>query len=232
MVEIAPSILSADFTRLGEQIALVEGGGAAYIHVDVMDGHFVPNLTIGPFIVEAVRRATRLPIDAHLMIERPDNFIAEFARAGANLISVHPETTYHLNRTLNYIRQAGCQAGLVLNPATPLAYVEEVIDDIDYVLLMSVNPGFGGQKFIRSSLDKLRRLRALLDSFSHRGGRRVRIEIDGGIGPDNAADVAAAGAEIFVAGSAVFGAPDPAQAVRELSRRGNAASRDAQSVQV
>ncbi len=232
MVEIAPSILSADFTRLGEQIALVEGGGAAYIHVDVMDGHFVPNLTIGPFIVEAVRRATRLPIDAHLMIERPDNFIAEFARAGANLISVHPETTYHLNRTLNYIRQAGCQAGLVLNPATPLAYVEEVIDDIDYVLLMSVNPGFGGQKFIRSSLDKLRRLRALLDSFGHRGGRRVRIEIDGGIGPDNAAEVAAAGAEIFVAGSAVFGAPDPAQAVRELSRRGNAASRDAQSVQV
>lgn len=231
MVEIAPSILSADFTRLGEQIALVESGGASYIHVDVMDGHFVPNLTIGPFIVQAVRRATRLPIDTHLMIERPDNFIAEFARAGANLISVHPEATYHLNRTLNYIRQAGCQAGLVLNPATPLAYIEEVIDDIDYVLLMSVNPGFGGQKFIRSSLDKLRRLRALLDSFGHRG-RQVRIEIDGGIGPENAAEVAAAGAEIFVAGSAVFGAPDPAQAVRELSRLGNAASRDAQSVQV
>lgn len=230
MVEIAPSILSADFTRLGEQIATVERGGAAYIHVDVMDGQFVPNLTVGPLIVEAVRRATKLPIDAHLMIERPDNFIAGFAKAGAQMISVHPEATYHLNRTLSYIRQAGCQAGLVLNPGTPLSYVAEVMDEIDYVLLMSVNPGFGGQKFIPSSLDKLRRLRALLDSYDR--GRQVRIEIDGGIGPENAAEVAAAGAEIFVAGSAVFGAPDPAAAVRELARLGNAASRDTQYVQV
>ena len=213
MAEIAPSILSADFTRLGEQIAVVERAGAAYIHVDVMDGHFVPNITIGPFIVKAVRRATSLPIDAHLMIERPDEYIGEFAQAGANMISVHPETTYHLNRTLNQIRQAGCQAGVVLNPATPLDHVEEVLDEVDYVLLMSVNPGFGGQKFIPSSLDKLRRLRALI-----RGrGARARIEIDGGIGPENVAEVVAAGAEILVAGSAIFGAPDPAEAVRQLA---------------
>ncbi len=231
MIDIAPSILSADFTRLGEQLATVERGGASYIHVDVMDGHFVPNLTIGPLIVEAVRRATPLPIDTHLMIERPENYIAAFAKAGANLISVHPEATYHLNRTLNFIRQAGCQAGVVLNPGTPLSYVEEVINELDYVLLMSVNPGFGGQKFIPSSLGKLCRLRALLDTAPGHPGRRVRIEIDGGIGPENAAEVAAAGAEIFVAGSAVFGAPDPAAAVRELSRLGNAASPWSQHVQ-
>lgn len=219
MIEIAPSILSADFTRLGEQITAAEAGGAAYVHVDVMDGHFVPNITIGPFIVEAVRRATSLPIDAHLMIENPDNFIGAFAKAGANLISIHPETSYHVHRTLSYIRQAGCQAGLVLNPATPLAYVEETVDELDFVLLMSVNPGFGGQKFIASSLAKLRRLRALLDQAGPRG-RRVRIEIDGGIVPENIAEIAAAGAEIFVAGSSVFGKPDPAEAVRELLRRG------------
>ena len=214
MVEIAPSILSADFTRLGEQLAEVERAGAHYVHVDVMDGHFVPNLTIGPFIVKWVRRATRLPIDCHLMIERPDEFIGEFAKAGANMISVHPETTYHLHRTLNHIRHAGCQAGVVLNPATALAMIEEVIDEVDYVLVMSVNPGFGGQQFIPSCLDKLRRLRALI-----RGrGERARVEIDGGIGPGNAAEVAAAGAEILVAGSAVFGAPDPGAAVQALAR--------------
>lgn len=212
MVEIAPSILSADFTRLAEQIAAVESAGAGYVHVDVMDGHFVPNLTIGPFIVEWVRKATQLPIDAHLMIENPDNFIGAFAKAGASLISVHPEATYHLNRTINFIRQAGCQAGVVLNPATPLAMIEEVVTDVDYVLLMSVNPGFGGQKFIQSSLDKLRRLRALIQSR----GSQARIEIDGGIGVENAAAVVAAGAEILVAGSAVFGKPDPAEAVRQL----------------
>lgn len=212
MVEIAPSILSADFTRLGEQITAVENAGAAYIHVDVMDGHFVPNLTIGPFIVEWVRRATKLPIDAHLMIESPDDFIGAFAKSGANLISVHPEATYHLHRTINYIRQAGCQAGVVLNPATPLAMIEEVIEDVDYVLLMSVNPGFGGQKFIPSSLDKLRRLRALIQTR----GSRARIEIDGGIGIENAAAVVAAGAEILVAGSAIFGDPDPAKALQQL----------------
>jgi ribulose-phosphate 3-epimerase len=217
MVEIAPSILAADFTRLGEQIAAAERGGASYVHVDVMDGHFVPNITLGPFIVKAVRRATKLPIDAHLMIENPDQYIADFARAGANMLSVHPEATYHLHRTLAYIREAGCQAGVVLNPATPLAAVEEVIGDVDYVLLMSVNPGFGGQEFIASSLDKLRRLGALI-----RGrGARARVEIDGGIGPENAAQVAAAGAEILVAGSAVFGAPDPTEAVRQLARLAN-----------
>jgi ribulose-phosphate 3-epimerase len=217
MVEIAPSILSADFTRLGEQIAAVERGGAAYVHVDVMDGHFVPNITLGPFIVKAVRRATGLPIDAHLMIENPDQYITEFARAGANMISVHPEATYHLHRTLNYIRQAGCRAGVVLNPATPLAAIEEVVGDVDYVLLMSVNPGFGGQAFIASSIDKLRRLRALIREHSS----HARIEIDGGIGLENAAQVADAGAEILVAGSAVFGAPDPTEAVKQLARTAN-----------
>ncbi len=214
MVEIAPSILSADFACLGEQIAMVERAGASYIHFDVMDGHFVPNLTVGPFIVEWVRKATTLPIDAHLMIENPDDFIGAFANAGANMISVHPEATYHLHRTIGYIRQAGCQAGVVLNPATPLAMIEEVVADVDYVLLMSVNPGFGGQKFIPSSLDKLRRLRDLIRlKFSS-----ARIEIDGGISPDNAAEVVAAGAEILVAGSAIFGAKDPAEALKTLLR--------------
>jgi ribulose-phosphate 3-epimerase len=214
MVEIAPSILSADFRRLGEQIAEVEQAGASYIHVDVMDGHFTPNLTVGPFIVEWVRKATKLPIDAHLMIENPDNFIGAFARAGANMISVHPEATYHLDRTLNHIRQAGCQAGVVLNPATPLAMIEEVVAEVDYVLLMSVNPGFGGQKFIPSSLDKLRRLRNLIRMKSS----PARIEIDGGVGLNNVAEVVAAGAEILVAGSAVFGAENPAGALKELLR--------------
>jgi len=218
MAEIAPSILSADFTRLGEQLALVERAGASYIHVDVMDGHFVPNITIGPFIVKWVRQATTLPIDAHLMIEHPDDYIPQFAQAGANMISVHPETTYHLHRTLSHIREAGCKAGLVLNPGTPLDYVEEMSNEIDYVLLMSVNPGFGGQKFISTSLDKLRRLRGLI----RRLGRNVRIEIDGGIGPENAAEVVEAGAEILVAGTAVFGTPDPAQALRELARAADA----------
>jgi ribulose-phosphate 3-epimerase len=219
-IELAPSILSADFTRLGEQLAMVEQAGAAIIHVDVMDGHFVPNLTVGPFIVEAVRRATQLPIDTHLMIEDPDKYIGAFAKAGANMISVHPEATYHLHRTLNYIRQAGCRAGVVLNPATPLTALEEVLNEADYVLVMSVNPGFGGQKFISSALDKLRRLRDLLQT------RRapVRIEIDGGIVVENAAQVVAAGAEILVAGSAIFGKPDPGTALRELRTAAEAAT--------
>jgi ribulose-phosphate 3-epimerase len=221
MVEIAPSILSADFRRLGEQIAEVEQAGASYVHVDVMDGHFTPNLTVGPFIVEWVRKATKLPIDAHLMIENPDNFIGAFARAGANMISVHPEATYHLDRTLNHIRQAGCQAGVVLNPATPLAMIEEVVAEIDYVLLMSVNPGFGGQKFIPSSLDKLRRLRNLIRMKSS----PARIEIDGGVGLNNVAEVVAAGAEILVAGSAVFGAENPAEALKELLRAAESVGR-------
>jgi ribulose-phosphate 3-epimerase len=214
MVEIAPSILSADFRRLGEQIATVEHAGASYIHVDVMDGHFAPNLTVGPFIVEWVRKATKLPIDAHLMIENPDNFVGAFANAGANMISVHPEATYHLDRTINHIRRVGCQAGVVLNPATPLAMIEEVIAEVDYVLLMSVNPGFSGQNFIPSSLDKLRRLRDLIRMKSS----PARIEIDGGVGPDNAAEVVAAGADILVAGSAIFGAENPGEALKELLR--------------
>lgn len=214
MVEIAPSILAADFTRLGEQIATVEAAGASYIHVDVMDGHFVPNLTIGPFIVEWVRRATKLPIDAHLMIENPDKFIDQFAKAGANMLSVHPEATYHLHRTLNYIREAGCQAGVVLNPASPLALIEDVLDEVDYVLLMSVNPGFGGQKFIGASIDKLRRLREMILLR----GARARVEIDGGIGLATVGQVVAAGAEILVIGSAIFGQADPAEALRELQR--------------
>jgi ribulose-phosphate 3-epimerase len=214
MVEIAPSILSADFRRLGEQIATVERAGASYIHVDVMDGHFAPNLTVGPFIVEWVRKATKLPIDAHLMIENPDNFVGAFARAGANMLSVHPEATYHLDRTINHIRQVGCQAGVVLNPATPLALIEEVIADVDYVLLMSVNPGFSGQKFIPSSLDKLRRLRDLILMKSS----PARIEIDGGVGSENAGEVVAAGAEILVAGSAIFGAENPGEALKHLLR--------------
>jgi len=219
MIEIAPSILSADFTKLGEQIAQVEAGGATIIHVDVMDGHFVPNISVGPFVVEAVRRATNLTIDCHLMIESPDTYIPAFAAAGAKMISVHPETTRHLHRTLSLIRQTGCTAGLVLNPGTPLGYLEESIEEVDYVLLMSVNPGFGGQRFIPTSLNKLRRLRALLDAAGPHG-QQIRVEIDGGIGPTNIAEVAAAGAEIFVAGSAVFAQPDPTAAVRELLRRG------------
>lgn len=212
MVEIAPSILAADFTRLGEQIKAVEQGGAAYVHVDVMDGHFVPNISVGPFIVKAVRRATALPIDCHLMIEEPDKYIGEFARAGANMISVHPEATYHLHRTIGYIHQSGCQAGVVLNPATPLSAIEEIVKDIDYVLLMSVNPGFGGQEFIMSSLEKLRRLRALLQMH----GAQARIEIDGGITAQNARAVVEAGAEILVAGSAIFASDNPAEAVRQM----------------
>ncbi len=212
MIELAPSILSADFTRLGEQIALVEAAGAHIVHVDVMDGHFVPNLTIGPFVVEWIRKITRLPIDAHLMIESPDKFIEAFARAGADMISVHPEATYHLHRTVHLIKQTGAQAGVVLNPATPLAAIEDIINDVDYVLLMSVNPGFGGQKFIPASLEKLRRLRTLIrERRAH-----ARIEIDGGISLGNVADVVAAGAEILVAGSSVFGQADPAAAVRSL----------------
>jgi ribulose-phosphate 3-epimerase len=212
MVEIAPSILSADFTRLGEEIASVERGGAGVIHVDVMDGHFVPNITVGLPVVKAVKRATQLPIDTHLMITKPGLYAEQFVEAGASMVSVHVEIDLHLNRTLMAIKEKGALAGVAINPATPLVMLEEALPFADYILLMSVNPGFGGQKFIPTSLDKLRRLRRMIDER----GLSTRIEIDGGIDRKNIAQIVAAGAEIIVAGSAVFNEPDPAQAVREL----------------
>jgi ribulose-phosphate 3-epimerase len=212
MVDIAPSILSADFTRLGEEIAAVERGGASVIHVDVMDGHFVPNITVGLPVTKAVAGCTQLIVDTHLMIAEPGRWAEQFVEAGAQMVSVHVEADAHLHRTLSAIRKKGAQAGVAINPATPLVELEEALPFTDFVLLMSVNPGFGGQKFISTSLDKLRRLRRMIDERA----LRVRIEIDGGIDRTNIGDIAAAGAEIIVAGSAVFGGPDPAQAVREL----------------
>ncbi|HJU57083.1 MAG TPA: ribulose-phosphate 3-epimerase [Pyrinomonadaceae bacterium] len=212
MVEIAPSILSADFARLGEEIAAVERGGAGVIHVDVMDGHFVPNITVGLPVVKAVRRATGLPVDAHLMITEPGLYAEQFVEAGASMVSVHVEADPHLHRTLDAIRRKGAMAGVAINPATPLVALEEALPYADYVLLMSVNPGFGGQKFIPTSLDKLRRLRRMITER----GSTARIEIDGGVDRRNIAEIAAAGAEIIVAGSAVFNESDPAAAVRTL----------------
>ena len=212
LVEIAPSILSADFTRLGEQIAAAERGGATIIHFDVMDGHFVPNITIGLPVLRSLARATRLPIDAHLMISEPGVYAEQFVEAGAQMVSVHIEADPHIHRTLASIKKRGAKAGIVINPATSLGALEEALQYADYVLVMSVNPGFGGQKFIPASLEKVRRLRRMIDER----GLSIRIEIDGGIGPDNIADAAAAGAEIFVAGTSVFGQPDPAAAVRGL----------------
>jgi ribulose-phosphate 3-epimerase len=212
MVEIAPSILSADFARLGEEIAAVERGGAGLIHVDVMDGHFVPNITVGLPVVKAVARATKLPVDAHLMISEPGRYVEQFVEAGARMVSVHVEIDPHLNRTLTAIRKKGAMAGVAINPATPLVFLEEALLFADYVLLMSVNPGFGGQKFIPTSLDKLRRLKRTITER----GLPVRIEIDGGIDRDNIGQVVAAGAELIVSGSSVFGEPDPAEAVRGL----------------
>jgi ribulose-phosphate 3-epimerase len=212
MVEIAPSILSADFTRLGEEIATVERGGARVIHVDVMDGHFVPNITVGLPVVRAVKQATELPIDTHLMITEPGRYAEQFAEAGASMVSVHVEADPHLNRTLTAIRRKGALCGVAINPATPLVALEEALAFCDYILLMSVNPGFGGQKFIPTSLDKVRRLRRMIETR----GLSTRIEIDGGIDRSNIAEIAAAGAEIIVAGSAIFNESDPAQAVREL----------------
>jgi ribulose-phosphate 3-epimerase len=212
MFEIAPSILSADFARLAEEIAAIESGGATVLHVDVMDGHFVPNITIGLPVVKSLRKATKLTIDTHLMITEPGRYAAQFVEAGADMVSVHIEIDPHINRTLNSIRDAGGKAGIVVNPATPLSAIEEAILDADFVLLMSVNPGFGGQKFIPSVLPKVRRLRDMI----RERGLSVRIEIDGGVDADNIAEVVEAGAEIIVAGSAVFGKPDPAAAVREM----------------
>ncbi len=212
-VRVAPSILSADFGRLAEEVRAVEAAGAELIHVDVMDGRFVPNITIGPLVVEAVRKATSLPLDVHLMIVEPEKYVADFARAGANVITVHQEACPHLHRVLQQIRAAGCTPSVVLNPSTPLVTIEEVLGDVGQVLLMSVNPGFGGQAFIPSTVDKVRRLRAMLNA---RGLGHVDIEIDGGVNEQTAKDVRDAGATVLVAGNAVFKAKDYGQAIRAI----------------
>jgi ribulose-phosphate 3-epimerase len=212
LIELAPSILSADFARLAEQVRAASEGGGTVIHVDVMDGHFVPNLTVGPPLVKSLRKATKLPLDCHLMIENPDQFIAEFVEAGADWISVHQEACRHLNRTLHLIRSHDAQAGVVINPATPVDTLSEVLDIVDYVLVMSVNPGFGGQKFIPETVRKIRRL---ADLRSQRG-LSYRIEVDGGIALETVAEVVRAGAEILVAGNAVFGQGDPRTNAQKL----------------
>lgn len=212
-VRIAPSILSADFGRLAEEVKAITAAGADYVHVDVMDGRFVPNITIGPLVVEAVKRATSLPLDVHLMIVEPEKYIEAFAKAGADTITVHQETCPHLHRVLQQIRAAGAKPSVVLNPSTPLFAIEEVLGEVDQVLLMSVNPGFGGQAFIESTVDKVRRLRAMLDA---RGLQRVEIEVDGGINAETAKRVVAAGANVLVAGNAVFRAPDYRAAIAAL----------------
>jgi ribulose-phosphate 3-epimerase len=212
---LAPSLLSANFGRLEEEIAAVVSGGARLIHLDVMDGHFVPNLTIGVPVVASIRRVTRLPLDVHLMIAEPDRYVQSFIDAGADMISVHQEATPHLNRTVHAIRDGGAAAGVVLNPATPLSTLQEILPDVDYVLLMSVNPGFGGQRFIPSTRDKVSALRRMIDT----AGCRARIEVDGGVGPDNIADLRRRGADFFVAGSAVFDGRDPRARARDLVDR-------------
>ena len=211
-VQIAPSILSADFAALGRDIAAAERGGADLIHVDVMDGHFVPNITIGPAVVRAVKRVATRPLDVHLMIEAPDRYIEEFVQAGASMVSVHVEAVPHLHRTVHFIKSLGARAGVVLNPSTPAVALEEIAADVDFVLVMSVNPGFGGQAFIPHSLRKLRRVREVLA----RAGSSAPIEIDGGIDTSNVAEVVAAGATILVAGNAIFGTADPEAATRAL----------------
>jgi ribulose-phosphate 3-epimerase len=212
-IELAPSILSADFAHLARDIERVQSAGANLIHLDVMDGYFVPNMTIGPPVVASIRKITQLPLDAHLMIEKPERFLDEFIRAGANWISVHVEADVHLDRTLRYLKENGVQAGVAINPGTSLNSLEQILPLADYVLIMTVNPGFGGQKFIPSSIDKIRKLRKIIAS----NGYHARIEIDGGIGPENLKEVIAAGAEIIVAGSAIFNAQkDASEAVREL----------------
>lgn len=216
MFEIAPSILSADFTRLADAIATVRSGGATILHVDVMDGHFVPNITIGLPVVKSIRKATDMTIDTHLMISEPGRYAVEFVKAGADMVSVHVEADVHLHRTLTAIRDAGANAGVAINPATPIESLSEALPYADFILLMSVNPGFGGQKFIPTMVDKLRRLRQMIDSR----GLEVRIEIDGGVDAGNIAEIADAGAEIMVAGSAVFGTSDAAKAVRGLLDKG------------
>lgn len=213
---IAPSILSADFTRLGEEVRRVIDAGADLIHFDVMDNHYVPNLTFGPMICQALRPISTVPIDVHLMVEPVDDMIRAFIEAGADIISFHPEASRHIDRSLQLIKNAGKQAGLVLNPATPVHVLEHVLDKLDMVLLMSVNPGFGGQSFIPHTLDKLRRVRSLLDHYQAQTGRRIALEVDGGVKTSNIAEIAQAGADTFVAGSAIFGQSDYAAVIREM----------------
>jgi ribulose-phosphate 3-epimerase len=209
---IAPSILSADFARLGEEVRDVIAAGADWIHFDVMDNHYVPNLTVGPLVCEAIKPHCNVPIDVHLMVKPVDRIIPDFAKAGASIISFHPEASEHIDRTLGLIRDHGCKAGLVFNPATPLVYLDHVMDKVDLILLMSVNPGFGGQSFIPATLDKIAATRARIAA----SGRDIRLEVDGGIKADNIAKVAAAGADVFVAGSAIFNERDRAQAIRKM----------------
>ncbi len=209
---IAPSILSSDFARLGEEVRAVERAGADYIHVDVMDGHFVPNITIGPCVVKGVKKATGLPLDVHLMINNPDMYINDFAKAGADIITVHAEAVNHLHRSLQIIRDTGCKTSVSLNPATPLDAIEYVLEDLDMVLIMSVNPGFGGQKFIRGVLPKIEKLKKMIVEK----GLDINIEVDGGVNSKTIGDVSAAGANVFVAGSAVFNTEDYAEAIRVL----------------
>jgi ribulose-phosphate 3-epimerase len=213
---IAPSILSADFARLGEEVRNVVAAGADWIHFDVMDNHYVPNLTIGPMVCQAIRPHVNVPIDVHLMVEPVDAIIPMFAKAGANVITFHPEASRHVDRSLSLIRENGCQAGLVFNPATPLSFMDHVMDKLDIVLLMSVNPGFGGQSFLPGTLDKLREARRRIDRWQQETGKTILLEVDGGVKIDNIAEIRAAGADTFVAGSAIFGKPDYADVIRQL----------------
>ena len=216
---IAPSILSADFARLGEEVAEVIRAGADLIHFDVMDNHYVPNLTFGPMVCAALKPYATVPVDVHLMVEPVDDLIHAFAKAGANIITFHPEASRHIDRSLGLIKEYGCQAGLVLNPATPGNILENVLDKLDMVLLMSVNPGFGGQSFIPNTLVKIRKVREMLDEYERQSGRHIALEVDGGVKTDNIAEIAAAGADTFVAGSAIFGKPDYKAVIDEMRQQ-------------
>ena len=216
---IAPSILSADFARLGEEVAEVIRAGADLIHFDVMDNHYVPNLTFGPMVCAALKPYATVPVDVHLMVEPVDDLIHAFAKAGANIITFHPEASRHIDRSLGLIKEYGCQAGLVLNPATPVNILENVLDKLDMVLLMSVNPGFGGQSFIPNTLVKIRKVREMMDEYERQSGRHIALEVDGGVKTDNIAEIAAAGADTFVAGSAIFGKPDYKAVIDEMRQQ-------------